>query len=208
MRMCGKPGCNRVHRAQGFCDLHYRHARRAGLQCIKRSQPKLCSMPGCGIRSKARGLCGRHYARWYRADRGPEQVNAQRRAWYLRHAERERGRAKAWRALNQAWMKAYAKQYAESGRRKQVDAAFRERNRTKINARNRGEKRRAKVAEWVLRNRERVKAVKLASQRRAADALRDSYVRKLLGPHVPPALIEAKRAQLQLQRLISKRKKT
>lgn len=60
-KTCIELGCNRPHRARGWCNPHY--------QRWKKTQPRRlmpCCVEGCERSSHARGWCQMHYTRWQR----------------------------------------------------------------------------------------------------------------------------------------------
>jgi hypothetical protein len=75
---CQAPGCTRIHRAKGYCTLHYQRWRKHGHVMDTRSpRPDHCQAPGCkSKRVAAHGLCPRHYQQLRRHGRlTPEREN-------------------------------------------------------------------------------------------------------------------------------------
>jgi HNH endonuclease len=68
-RTCSLAGCDRPHKACGWCALHYRRWRMHG-DPTKRvrgfAAGRVCSIPGCEQDMIARGWCNKHWARWRR----------------------------------------------------------------------------------------------------------------------------------------------
>ena len=64
-RVCTVPGCEREHRAHGWCQMHYRRWLATGDPLgLRRTGPGTCSVPGCDRTVRARGWCRAHYRRW------------------------------------------------------------------------------------------------------------------------------------------------
>lgn len=68
---CTVPGCERPHKARGYCPTHYaQHFRgRPVTEAIRsrvRAKPEECSEAGCSEPVKAKGLCRAHYQRLLR----------------------------------------------------------------------------------------------------------------------------------------------
>lgn len=62
--LCSVPECGQVHRARGYCRLHYYRLFRVRPAPTgrKRGTPiRYCTVPGCDARRKGDGLCNRHY---------------------------------------------------------------------------------------------------------------------------------------------------
>jgi len=113
----------------------------------------------------------------------------------------------AWREKDSAKKKAYYEANKEKVNAKQK--AYYEANKEKVNANNKAwrdsnrEKVKAKKKAWRDANREKVNA----SQRGRRNALHDCYVASFLGMkthEAPPELINLKREQLELKRLVRK----
>lgn len=72
---------------------------------------------------------------------------------------------------------------------------------------------RASIKEWMDQNPDRVREVGRAKMARYRESLSDSYVKKLIVQHndtlnsgdIPPSLIEAKRVQIQIMRLVNEK---
>jgi hypothetical protein len=66
---CAVEGCERTHRARGYCGPHYARLKRWGDPAagrpIRDSLPTACTEPGCDLTPLARGLCPKHYQREY-----------------------------------------------------------------------------------------------------------------------------------------------
>lgn len=60
-RTCSVEGCERTHKAIGYCNLHYRHARKGKL--FHPRTPIVCSVEGCVLTVDSKGLCNAHYKR-------------------------------------------------------------------------------------------------------------------------------------------------
>lgn len=67
---CSVEGCDKVHDAKGFCNMHYSRWRRHGNPLMlshNSPMPKgTCSVDYCETVSRNQGLCGKHYARFKR----------------------------------------------------------------------------------------------------------------------------------------------
>lgn len=67
---CSIEGCDRPHKAHGYCASHYQQFRRG--EMVKPLIPReydhglVCSMEGCDRPEKAKGLCDTHYKRLQR----------------------------------------------------------------------------------------------------------------------------------------------
>lgn len=69
--LCTVDGCNRAHKARGYCAVHYQHFLRgvpvrAEVKTRDRTPHEHCSETGCLDSVKAKGLCKMHYARLLR----------------------------------------------------------------------------------------------------------------------------------------------
>lgn len=67
-RLCSYPGCDRLHDAKGYCQMHYlRKLRGQDMDAPPRRKTavgrrqKPCSIDGCGRGAHAKGFCARHY---------------------------------------------------------------------------------------------------------------------------------------------------
>ena len=69
-KSCQVEGCERPHKAHGYCATHYKQFQRGAeiAPIIKRDYGHglICSVEGCDQPEKARGLCATHYKRWQR----------------------------------------------------------------------------------------------------------------------------------------------
>ena len=75
-RYCQIDGCNRPHRARGWCQLHYRRWHQTGDPGPAHARPPRphCQIDGCDRPHHARGWCELHYKRWHTyGDPGPAQ---------------------------------------------------------------------------------------------------------------------------------------
>lgn len=62
MRICEFEGCERVHRAKGYCQLHYIQLRRGfGLTPLGQTH---CAVEDCTKPRNGQGYCVTHYANW------------------------------------------------------------------------------------------------------------------------------------------------
>lgn len=65
---CSVPGCDRKHRARGWCSAHYRRFQRTGYvgrpeMHEKYPQAPVCAVKSCERVSMAKGYCDAHYQR-------------------------------------------------------------------------------------------------------------------------------------------------
>lgn len=140
-----------------------------------------CSVGGCGLGARVLGMCRKHYQRhWSKTPR----ARAAKRRYRQKNLDRLR-----------------AAERARYARRKE---AFRDAQRR---FRERHPERRKKSNErWRKENGQKWQRLNRANGRRKVAEIRSHYARQLLGfgakDDVPPALIEAKRVQLQLKRLV------
>lgn len=58
--MCSAPKCQRAHVARGFCDKHYRQARKNGLPRILREAQSECDVERCHRPHRSQGYCVTH----------------------------------------------------------------------------------------------------------------------------------------------------
>lgn len=69
-RICSVQHCDRVHRARGLCETHYRRliaGKPVDGPINARAKPiRPCDVEGCDRGHYARGWCNRHYDRWLR----------------------------------------------------------------------------------------------------------------------------------------------
>ncbi|RKX92020.1 MAG: hypothetical protein DRZ90_14325 [Spirochaetes bacterium] len=65
-RLCSIEGCERVHMAKGYCELHYGRLRRTGdpMKVRKTHEPTFCTIPGCDRKHAGHGYCLLHYRRF------------------------------------------------------------------------------------------------------------------------------------------------
>lgn len=72
-RTCSVNGCDRTHRARGFCDMHYRRAVKSGEVVPERPIPaeEFCCEPGCGGTREGRKRRCRFHALEYRKAHAP-----------------------------------------------------------------------------------------------------------------------------------------
>ncbi|MCZ7568835.1 MAG: hypothetical protein M5U01_09640 [Ardenticatenaceae bacterium] len=64
---CTVDGCDRPHKARGYCDTHYARWRTHGDPLREPPPPQAsCSVAGCDAPHTARGYCRRHYDQWRR----------------------------------------------------------------------------------------------------------------------------------------------
>lgn len=60
--VCSIPGCGRIHRRYGFCDMHAQRFKKHGDPLAYKIPPKKpCSVAGCDLLANSKLLCGRHY---------------------------------------------------------------------------------------------------------------------------------------------------
>jgi hypothetical protein len=63
---CTVDGCERPHKAHGWCKAHYFRWRDHGDPLGGRPpRSPVCTVDGCGEPHQARGYCGTHYRRWW-----------------------------------------------------------------------------------------------------------------------------------------------
>lgn len=62
-KRCSVPGCQRKHKAKGFCNKHYIRQTRTGVWIKLKQDKKKCSVVRCGNDAIAKGLCNKHYKR-------------------------------------------------------------------------------------------------------------------------------------------------
>jgi hypothetical protein len=65
---CTVPGCNRSHKARGYCNAHDQRFRRGAdllrpLAARDNNPPETCAITDCTEPVKSKGLCATHYAR-------------------------------------------------------------------------------------------------------------------------------------------------
>src|SRR3954469_25773989 len=63
-RRCSWEGCQRIHAAHGFCQMHYvmiRHSARLEHLLPEESRRPRCEIPGCDKPQYAKGVCRGHY---------------------------------------------------------------------------------------------------------------------------------------------------
>jgi hypothetical protein len=63
-RRCSREGCQRIHAAHGFCQMHYtvvRHSTRLEHLLPEESRRPRCEIPGCDKPEYAKGVCRGHY---------------------------------------------------------------------------------------------------------------------------------------------------
>jgi len=64
---CTFPGCDRPHKAHGYCAAHYQQFKRGeevrDLQARAYDHPETCTVEGCTNPERSKGLCGAHYLR-------------------------------------------------------------------------------------------------------------------------------------------------
>jgi transcriptional regulator with XRE-family HTH domain len=64
--VCSVEGCEREHKARGFCQMHYQKWRKYGDPLVEKNQKNIgleCSVAGCELRAVAKGYCDKHYTR-------------------------------------------------------------------------------------------------------------------------------------------------
>lgn len=67
LRICSVEGCDKRHKARGFCRIHYRRLMRNGTtELIPKKSKGVCLVEGCNSTVNARGLCNKHYPRFRR----------------------------------------------------------------------------------------------------------------------------------------------
>lgn len=62
-RICNVEGCNKKHKAKGYCANHYKAYKKHGADCFMR-EPRRDTCSVCGKKidaGGAKGLCQRHY---------------------------------------------------------------------------------------------------------------------------------------------------
>lgn len=69
--VCAIPGCDRPHKARGWCQTHYAQFMRGGepagaIKVRVRDKPPECIEDGCHEPVKSKGLCKTHYQRFLR----------------------------------------------------------------------------------------------------------------------------------------------
>jgi hypothetical protein len=63
-RRCSWEGCQQIHAAHGFCQMHYtvvRHSTRLEHLLPEESRRPRCEIPGCDKPQYAKGVCRGHY---------------------------------------------------------------------------------------------------------------------------------------------------
>lgn len=63
-KVCKIEGCNKKHKARGYCSMHLSRVDRHGDPFYER--PAKCKVPGCNSKYKSNGYCKKHYSRWAR----------------------------------------------------------------------------------------------------------------------------------------------
>ena len=64
-RTCSVDGCDRPHRARGWCKLHWGRERNHGSALWQpRVRPQHCKVEGCDKPVRVRDWCAMHYGRW------------------------------------------------------------------------------------------------------------------------------------------------
>lgn len=81
MRTCSVPGCKQPHKAQGYCNAHYKRFRKGAdlttpLRLNAMSKPR-CKVRGCEAPTHNRGLCQVHYEHWLATGVVARSVNSQ-----------------------------------------------------------------------------------------------------------------------------------
>lgn len=65
-RICSIPGCDKPHKARGYCKNHLDRVTRNGHPNRLREPILVCTIVGCEKPHQARGYCSAHYSRWAR----------------------------------------------------------------------------------------------------------------------------------------------
>jgi hypothetical protein len=80
-RRCSWEGCQRIHAAHGFCQMHYamvRHSARLEHLLPEGSRMPRCEIPGCDNPRYAKGVCIGHYHTPRSRNYTAEPLNPQR----------------------------------------------------------------------------------------------------------------------------------
>lgn len=111
VRLCSHPGCDRAHKAKGYCDLHYKRFRRgvdldAPVREVDPSQQ--CSVEGCGRVARFQDKCGTCSSNWRinqavakarkveleSETKAPLVTQADFSVWHAERKQRVRGRSR------------------------------------------------------------------------------------------------------------------
>ena len=63
MKICSISGCNKKHKAKGYCHNHYENFKRTGNPIPRTGWGNKCLVDKCEKRARARGYCSKHYVR-------------------------------------------------------------------------------------------------------------------------------------------------
>jgi hypothetical protein len=146
------------------------------------------------------------------------KLNARDKQYRDNHKDLVRAYRQKYRAHNKDRVNAYYREYYQNNRDSILmrNAAYRASHRELVRQQARESyrrcdkaKRRVVTNRWARENPERVRGYKRSKERRSRESMGDRYMRALLvdafiglkGHPIPRALIEAKRAQLMIQRL-------
>lgn len=61
MRTCSVEGCDKVHKAKGYCRNHYKAFKKHENPLLGNKHVNICSVDGCGKKHFAKNYCRRHY---------------------------------------------------------------------------------------------------------------------------------------------------
>lgn len=144
-------------------------------------------------------------ADWNR--RNPEKLKEYRRNRYVKHRERDLQASKRWRTANPEKVKERSRR--DSAKRRKKPPLVKDETYFQIKR----EKNNARVKAWYVANKDRKKEYDIARTQQEKDSLSDGYIKSLLrqgtglpGNSIPLPLIEAKRQQMKIKRLINERK--
>jgi hypothetical protein len=222
MKPCSVEGCVRPLKARGLCGAHYESVRLSRERALRVAAREFkfralggephCSETNCARAVRARGLCARHYQRHKKAGTLPPLVGRPARRFLC--AEGECGRPVYGRGLClMHWSRARRldPKVRAAENTKHQRSYWRNRDRRLESLRSRYKKDPAKwrwrARKWRAQNPDKAKA----AWRSVIQKVTPGYVRKSMrlapGTPIPPVLLEAKRAQLQLIRLVKEKSK-
>lgn len=209
IKTCDVGGCDRKYSCNGFCAMHDVRMRKNGHTDLI---VRICDVDGCGKKHKNRGFCSDHYKLLYVVTAAEKaQRTLKRKRYYEKNKDKLAALAKTPRAKelrsryslkNKDAISAQRKDFyhKNSERLKEKSASYYEENKEKLIE---------KVNKWGKENPEKVHAYKSKHKKSAIKSLSDTYVkdriRASFGVKNPPQeLVELKRVQLKIHRLINR----